>query len=418
MRIGIDLFAIIPQVTGGLTSFFQMICKQMSADYPHHEFHLFCTAANADAFNFRLLNVIIESLPSNPYFYHSFLAGAAKERGLDVMIRSYPVNASFPFPFDRQVVVIPDMQHVYCPEFFSREVLRDRRRSFHQSLSTASAIGTLSEHARSTIIQHASTRCQDVFLVPPAYDNCSATHDETVLTREERNLLPSIPFFIMPGNLWPHKNHRRTLEAFRLFVASSSERVEFVLTGHPEGWEDLRAEFSDQPVRHLGFVRPEFLHVLLRKARALTFFSLYEGFGIPLLEAFAAGTPVICSDSTSLREVGGKAVLSCDPADTAAMAALMRLIFEDETCRKRLVEEGKRRLGFYSWRKSAQNLIDVCERVVKRATSFPKLGWHECGKLYALRRWPMMARILLALRHPRHAIGRRIRARLGSGGSL
>ena len=120
------------------------------------------------------------------------------------------------------------------------------------------------------------------------------------------------------------------------------------------------------PVIHLGFVRPELLRVLLERARALVFFSLYEGFGMPLLEAFDAGTAVICSNTTSLPEVGGDAVVTCDPTDVDAMAALMERILKDDALRETLVKRGKSRLDIYSWEKSAHSLIAACERVGAR----------------------------------------------------
>ena len=71
--------------------------------------------------------------------------------------------------------------------------------------------------------------------------------------------------------------------------------AELILTGHPAGWQELHSEYSTLPIRHLGFVRPVLLRRLFLKTKALLFFSLYEGFGMPLLEAFDAGTPVVCA---------------------------------------------------------------------------------------------------------------------------
>src|SRR5262249_28995089 len=153
---------------------------------------------------------------------------------------------------------------------------------------------------------------------------------------------------------WKHKNHRGLLEAFKLFRERGRRYVSLVLTGHPDGWEELARQFPGLPVRHYGFVRPELLRVLLERAQALAFFSLYAGFGMPLLEAFDAGTPVICSNSTSLPEVGGDAVLSCDPRDPAAIADLMERVCSSQELRRRMVERGRLRLKNYSWEKAAR----------------------------------------------------------------
>src|SRR5262249_19111476 len=152
-----------------------------------------------------------------------------------------------------------------------------------------------------------------------------------------------------PANLWPHKNHRRVVEAFARFLRQTGLDYELILTGHREGWRRLRAECTGLPVRHLGFVSSAMLKRLYAGARALVFFSLFEGFGMPLLEAFAAGTPVLCSNTTSLPEVGGDAVLSCDPTDVAAMTDLMARIAGDDGLGRELAMRGRHRLQRFSW---------------------------------------------------------------------
>jgi glycosyltransferase involved in cell wall biosynthesis len=139
-----------------------------------------------------------------------------------------------------------------------------------------------------------------------------------------------------------------------------------VFTGHPDGWESIRKDFPSLPLRHLGFVRPQLLRALLSRARALVFLSLYEGFGMPLLDAFDAGTPVLCSNTTSLPEVGGDAVLSCDPTDVAAMSRLMQRLLEDPNLGTELAARGKERLPLYTWERSARHLYDALLRVAQR----------------------------------------------------
>jgi hypothetical protein len=109
----------------------------------------------------------------------------------------------------------------------------------------------------------------------------------------------------------------------------------------------------------------------MRRARALCFFSLFEGFGMPLLEAFAAGTPVVCSNTTSLPEVGGDAVLACDPSDILAMADAMRRVAADAALRRDLVERGRKRLPLYTWRDSAARFLHACQRI---ATQTPPVS--------------------------------------------
>jgi hypothetical protein len=143
--------------------------------------------------------------------------------------------------------------------------------------------------------------------------------------------------------------------------------MKLLLSGHPAGWPGLQRDFDHLPIQHLGFVRPELVRMLYQKATALCFFSQYEGFGIPLLEAFDAGTAVICSNTTSLPEVGGDAILSCDPSDVQAMANLMEKIHRDPQLRQNLIGKGKCRLKHYTWQQSADNLYAAFGRVATAA---------------------------------------------------
>src|SRR5436305_4149221 len=96
---------------------------------------------------------------------------------------------------------------------------------------------------------------------------------------------------------------------------------------------------------------------------------MFEGFGMPLLEAFAAGVPVACSNTSSLPEVGGDAVLACDPTDVSAIASTLARIASDEPLRQSLVQRGRARLDLFTWRDSAARLVSACRRVAERSSA-------------------------------------------------
>jgi glycosyltransferase involved in cell wall biosynthesis len=366
MKVGVELYHMIPGETGGMFPLVEGLLESLVAGWPEHELVLFCTPRNERLLAAAGCQVRRFVLPGDADGYYPLLGAYACRLGLDVLVSTYPYEFETGFPLSRQVALIPDCQHEYFPEFFPEEALARRRRSFARVLGGAGAVGTLSQHARRALRAQPACRCDDLFLVSPAL-RVEREHPTLAdLTAEERALLPAGDFFLYPANLWPHKNHRRTLEAFARFRAGAGRPVEFVLTGHPGGWDELAAGFPGLPIRHLGFVRRVFLQVLLARARALVFFSLFEGFGMPLLEAFAAGTPVLCSDTTSLPEVGADAVLTCDPTDTAAMAELMARVQTDDALRERLTVRGRGRLGLYDWRASAAELVAACGRVRAR----------------------------------------------------
>ena len=362
MRIGIEMRPVTLGISGGVAQLLRGVLRCLCLRHSNHKYVLFSTIFNSGLLQPLPGAVENHVLPLDNYFEQ--LDQLAKEKDLDVLFRGYPMSDNLQFPMDRQIFQIPDIQHEHYPEFFAPAIRQARQESFNQVLKRAAAyIGTISDFARQTLLAHEATRCRDIFLMSPALLLELQEAASEPLTESELGLVPSAEYLLYPGNLWPHKNHRRVLEAFAQFRAATGRNVELVLTGHPAGWNEVAAEFGALPIRHLGFVRPPLLRRLLEKARALVYFSLYEGFGMPLLEAFDAGTPVLCSNSTSLPEVGGDAILSCDPLDVEAMSRCMARITQDADLGQLLIQRGKERLKAYTWEAAADNLLAACHRV-------------------------------------------------------
>lgn len=373
MKVGVDLRQLIIGASGGLSQLVKGVCEQMFILYPEHQFFVFATPFNRSLLEYEGNNVHYFSLPIPTFF--SEIDQVAKEQNLDVLFRSYPIEDTLLFPLNRQVFLIPDNQHETYPEFFSTDVLRIRRSAFSKALIYAGAIGTISEFARDALIKFPETRCKDIFLMEPSLQAAHEIRTSSAdLSDTERSSIPQGDYFLFPANLWKHKNHLRLLQAFRILRKKTGRDISLILTGHPDGWLELSSDYNDLQVLHLGFIRPEFLRFLLERARALVFFSLYEGFGIPLLEAFDAGTPVVCSNTTSLPEVGGDAVLACDPTDIMAMAESMERILIDDALRETLILRGRNRLAAYSWEKSAHSLLAACNRVGTSSNNYPDAG--------------------------------------------
>jgi glycosyltransferase involved in cell wall biosynthesis len=365
MKIAFDLRNIELGPTGGLTQLMQGILAAALARDAANEYLLFCTPANYNLVDGDRPNLRRVTLPYHSY--HTELEDHLRFRGdVDVLFRSYPCPDLGYFPLERQIVCIPDLQHEAHPEFFERARLRERRQMFHHFQSGAGAIATISEFTRDQLRADPWTRTQDIFLMPPSLPLGHASATENDLTESERRLLPVGPFFLFPANIWPHKNHRRVLEAYERFGRRRGRGVPFLFTGNTKGWDEIAHPYRHLPIRHLGFVRAEFLSVLYRRAIALLYLTLFEGFGIPLLEAFAAGTPVVCSDITSLPEVAGDAALTCTPTDPDAMSRALDRIADDDALRRQLVAHGMERLAYYSWDASADALIAACWRVAER----------------------------------------------------
>ena len=223
----------------------------------------------------------------------------------------YPFTAPVPWPSrsQRTVVSLLDTQHLDLPHLFSRAERLYRRRYYDAATRAAHGVVTISAFAKSRIVEHLGVEA----------DRVTVAHlgvDPTVFTP---NLGARQPFLLYPARGWAHKNHARLIEAVRLLRADEPG-LRLVLTGG--GLEALGPLPDWVDVR--GQVPLAELHELYRQATCLVFPSLYEGFGLPPLEAMASGCPVAASTAGALPEVCGDAAVLFDAEDPAAIAAGVR----------------------------------------------------------------------------------------------
>jgi glycosyltransferase involved in cell wall biosynthesis len=353
-RIGLDLREIRPVHSGGIRVFLRELLSSLVRLWPEAVFHVFQTAGDAPLLTAGGRSIAVEPIaPAEP---RGTVEARALALGLDVLFRGFPAGFHG-FPPERQLVLVTDLQHEALPEAFPPDIRDDRRRRFDATLSRAGAIAVPSEFSRRAIGAHPEHRGAEVVVVPGAVPRAGAPAPET------RSAGDRAPYFLFPANLWPHKNHRRLFRAFRAFLGLARGEVELRLTGDPAGWDGLAPEAAGLPVRHLGYVSEAELAGLYRDALALVFLTLYEGFGLPVLEAFHHDLPVLGSDRASVPEVGGDGVLACDPTDVAAMTEALARMATDRELRARLVRAGRERLQAYCWERSARTLRGALERL-------------------------------------------------------
>jgi glycosyltransferase involved in cell wall biosynthesis len=177
------------------------------------------------------------------------------------------------------------------------------------------------------------------------------------------------PYFLFVGNLEPRKNLARTLRAFAR-IAPSLPDHRFVIAGAP-GWkyedvlrEAARPELAGR-VEVRGYVAEDGLPGLYRNASAFVYPSLYEGFGMPVIEAMACGTPVLTSNVAALPELADGAAVLVDPLDEAAIADALLALGTDAGLRRRLRDAGPRRAALYSWDRTCQQTLEAYEEALR-----------------------------------------------------
>lgn len=271
----------------------------------------------------------------------------------------------------RTMITVHDMSHVHYPHathpFMSRKLAKD----LPGDADRAHAILVDSEATKRDVVAHLRVPRSKVHVVfAGVSDLFRPVVDEHL--REDCRLRHALParFLLYVGTVEPRKNIARLLEAFRLLTEDPSFEHDLVIAGG-KGWRDeairrLLARFPrKERVILTGWVARDDLPILYSMADAFVFPSLYEGFGLPVLEAMACGTPVITSAVSSLPEVAGGAALLVDPGSSEDIATAVRRLVGDASLAESLRRKGRLRAGAFSWEASARRVLEVFAQILR-----------------------------------------------------
>jgi glycosyltransferase involved in cell wall biosynthesis len=260
-----------------------------------------------------------------------------------------------------------DLLYRSFPEQFAPVHARYRDHAYRAFSARASVVAVMTEFGRHEVLQAYGLPADRVAVVPwapVAGPGRSPTSAEAI-----PGDLPE-RFVLYPAQTWPHKNHVRLLEA----LAALREKglvIPLVSTGRQTGhMAEIRRRIdqlrlADQ-VRFLGFLPPKDFDAVLARSTAVVFPSLFEGWGLPVVEAFAAGVPVACSNTTALPEVARDAALLFEPTDPRAIAAAIERVWGDEPIRADLRRRGTERVAQLTWERTARTFRAIYRHVANR----------------------------------------------------
>jgi glycosyltransferase involved in cell wall biosynthesis len=283
--------------------------------------------------------------------------GTIEAAGIDVMHFTYQDAFTTHVPSIYQPW---DLQHVHLPEFFSEAERRWRHVAYNTFCQQARLVVVASIWTRHDVIEAFGVNAQKIAVVGVPGVNSAhekPTHDALLEVRRAFSL-PS-QFMLYPAQTWAHKNHLRLLAAIAMLRDERGIDVHLVCTGTRNAhFGRIQAEIRrldlEPNVQFIGFVEPAQVRALYVLARAMVFPSLFEGWGLPLLEAFEAGLPVACSNVTSLPALVDHAALVFDPTDLRAMADAIARLWRDDDLGHVLSERGRRIAAGYDWDHTAR----------------------------------------------------------------
>lgn len=348
---------------------FKRICR----NHPEHEFHFLFDRPYSEKFIFsdNIIPHIVRPQARHPLlfkiWYDYTVPRLLKKIAADVFISPDAVmslTTSVP-----QLVVLHDLNFVHYPNDLEKKwsvFLNARTRKFAEK---AARIATVSEFSKSDIIHQFAVPESKVDVVYNGVNEDFHTISKEEIQQVRNRISDGKPYFVFVGSAYPRKNLQRLLPAFDAFKEKSASDVKLVIVGKKfRDYSVVDEAFTKMKhsgdVVLTGMLDADELHRVVASSLASVYVSYFEGFGIPILEAFSCDVPVITSSLTAMPEVAGDAALLINPFSEDEIAQAMLRILEDTALRKELIAKGRERLKLFSWEQTAEKLWASIEKIL------------------------------------------------------
>jgi len=281
-------------------------------------------------------------------------------------------NYYIPPNIGKSVATFHDLSVFHWPEFHPAGRVHLMQKELKKTVARAKVLITDSEYTKTELVEYFSLDANDVVVAPLASSGFFMPRQpadvHSVLNKYK---LGYKQFFLYTGTIEPRKNILSLLQAYDRLDAVTKRNFPLVISGY-KGWENeelfkLFKKGSDEGwLNYLGFTASEDLPKLYAAAKGFLFPSIYEGFGLPVLEAMASGVPVICSNASSLPEVVGEAALMHDPYDVPRFSESIDRLIQDPSIEQRMITAGIERASQFSWKHCADKTIQAYHQVSER----------------------------------------------------
>jgi glycosyltransferase involved in cell wall biosynthesis len=370
MRIAIDARKLHDF---GIGTYVQNLLRQLARLDADSDYVLFCRKEDRDALAALGPNFRISVDSSTPYSVReqaSIPSHLLRER---VDVYHSPHYVLPPLVPCRSVVTIHDCIHLMFPQYLPNRLAYVYAKTFMWWAAHRSArVLTVSEASKRDILRYFDIPEEKVTVIHNGLDErFRVPPPDAEIHRVRERFQLDERFILYAGNVKPHKNVERLIDAFHVLHTNGFEHLKLLIIGSDiSKYATLRRAIHTHDlhkyVRFLGFVSDETLAALYRLAAVFVFPSLYEGFGFPPLEAMASGTPVVASNLSSLPEVLGDAALLVDPYDANALAGAIRRVLVDDVLRRELSARGQAKVQEYSWEEAARRVRQIYQEVASQ----------------------------------------------------
>jgi len=269
----------------------------------------------------------------------------------------------------RQIPVIHDLNFEHNPDDLRPSHSRYYRKNFPQFARKAHRIATVSEFSKSDLVNQYGIEPEKIDVVYNGVNPAFVPADGVAIERFRTEHTQGDDYFLFVGAMHPRKNIQRLLQAFDEVKNREPGKYRLVLIGNKYWWNDeIRQTYETMAHREdvvfTGRLSSGELQTAYSGALALSFVPYFEGFGIPILEAFATACPVITANCTAMPEIAGDAALLVDPFSVDSIAGAMQRILREPELKAQLISSGKKRVRDFSWDRAATQLWNTIEKVL------------------------------------------------------
>ncbi|MCL1821250.1 MAG: glycosyltransferase family 4 protein [Prolixibacteraceae bacterium] len=373
MVIAVNTRLLLKNKFEGIGWFTYETLRRITGDHPEHEFIFLFDRPYDSSFIFsgNVKPIVLGPPTRHPILWHYWfncrIPKILKKYKADIFLSPdgyLSLRTNVP-----QLAVIHDINFFHRPKDLPLFTSYYYNHYFPKFARRAHRLATVSDYSKNDIAKSFNLNPDNIDVVYSG-SNTMFTALPLEEIRETRNkYTQGQPYFLFIGALHPRKNVEGLLEAFDRYKSKTGLAEKLVVVGGQmfktgtiyDVWSWMQHR---QDVIFTGRISTEELRQILGSALSLTFVPFFEGFGLPVVEAMSASIPVICSNTTSLPEVGGDAAVYVDPANVEEIASAMEKISSDEELRKKLVERGNEQHKKFSWDKSADKLWESIETTV------------------------------------------------------
>lgn len=374
MNIAINTRLLIKDKLEGIGWFTYESLKRITTQHPEHHFYfIFDRPYDPDfIFSSNITPIVLSPQARHPllfwFWFECRLPRLLKQLNPDLFLS--PDGYLSLKTGTKSLAVFHDLNFEHYPKdlpFFFRSYYRH---FFPKFAKKAIRIATVSEFSRQDIIRQYGKSHQ---LIDVVYDGANESYEPLtpeMISNTREKYTSGCPYFIFIGSLHPRKNLVNLFKAYDLFRQDHSGVVKLLIVGARKWWTKeiskafVEMQYANDVVFSGRLNSDELVHVL-GSSLALTYVSYFEGFGIPIVEAFRCGVPVITSNVTSMPEVAGDAALLVNPFQPLSIAGAMKRVAEDVSLRQDLIRKGHIRKNEFTWQKTADLLWESIEIAIK-----------------------------------------------------